>query len=88
METKKGVTQTWWIIVAAVIAFVVVILILVWFKGGGEKLFGGIDTQIEGLKDKDNDGVANTFDKCPCDPKIGSNIPEGQVCQPIAGCIP
>ena len=77
MKTKKGVAQTWWIITAAVIAFVVVILILVWFQGSGGKLFGGIEEQIGGLQDRDKDGIADAFDKCPCDKEIGQEFPEG-----------
>ena len=76
-------------IILAIAIAVVVILILVWFQGSGGKLFGGINEQIGGLGDKDKDGIADTFDKCPCDPKIGSELAEGKQCgPPISGCEP
>jgi len=43
---KKGSSEIWWIIAAAVIAFLVVIFVLMWFKGSGEKIFGGVNTKI------------------------------------------
>ncbi|MDP3733778.1 MAG: hypothetical protein Q8R37_00985 [Nanoarchaeota archaeon] len=86
---KKGSSQVWWVITAAIIAFIVVILIIVWFQGSGGKLFKGIDEQITGLKsDKDNDGVGDLSDQCPCDPAVGSELEQGQICSPaIPGCV-
>ena len=76
-ETKKGMSQMWWIIATAIIAILAVIFIIIWFKGSGDKLFGGIDDTIGGLSDKDGDGVTDLFDKCPCDPNIKDKFPEG-----------
>ena len=84
---KKGMSEMWWIISSAVIALVVVILILVFFGGASGKTFGELNNRIGGLGDADKDNVANTFDKCPCNPTIGEVLPEGQNCgEPIPGC--
>lgn len=74
---KKGATQMWWIIVAAILALLVVIFMVIWFRGSGERSFDVIDKNIEGLNDKDGDNVADMFDKCPDNPSIGDEFPEG-----------
>ena len=56
----------WWILATAFIVLVIVVIILVFFKGGAEKLFGGLGTQISGFEDCDGDKVADFADKCPC----------------------
>ena len=73
---KKGDSNMWWIIIGAVIAIIVLVLMIVWFTGSGEKLFGSVNKNIGGLEDRDNDNVANVYDKCPCDPRYGEELPE------------
>ena len=69
----------WWIIAAAIIALLAVIFIIVWFSGAGQKIFGGLDDTIGGLKDYDLDGATDLLDKCPCD--AGQEIKPGELCQ-------
>jgi hypothetical protein len=73
LRTKKAQSQMWWIIIAAVIAVVVSVLIIMWFKGAGDKGFGGVSDTISKLDDSDKDDVADYFDKCPCEPASGLN---------------
>lgn len=61
---KKGASELWWLIGVAAVTLVVIILILFWFKGSGEGIFKSINNKIDQLKDSDNDGVADMFDKC------------------------
>lgn len=63
-NTVKAQSQTWWIIIAAVIAIIVAISIIIWFRSSGEKAVGGLGENIDKLKDTDNDGVADLFDRC------------------------
>ena len=77
---KKADSNMWWIIIGAVIVIIAAFLILVFFNRSGEKLFGNIDKNIEGLSDKDEDLVADIYDKCPCDSRYGDNLPDGEVC--------
>jgi len=65
----------WWIIVTAIIALVVVVIVLIGFGGGSSRLFGEVDTKITSLGDCDNDGVANMFDKCPCNAGFTDTVP-------------
>ncbi len=74
---KKGM-EMWWIIGAAVLALLAVIFLAIIFKSSGEKGFGFIDKNIEGLNDCDKDRVADLYDKCKYDPAIGEEFPEGR----------
>lgn len=65
--------MTWQQIVLALIAIIVVTFVIIWFKGGGEKAFGGLSDKISSLKDCDKDNVADMFDKCPCDAATKEN---------------
>ena len=76
-KEKKGMSQMWWIIATAVIAIIVVVLLIVWFKSSGGKLFENLDDTVGDLGDLDGDGVADIFDKCPCDSGIGEKF-EGE----------
>ncbi|MBI2666424.1 hypothetical protein HYX13_02315 [Candidatus Woesearchaeota archaeon] len=64
--SKKAMSEMWWILATAMIVLVVVAIILVFFKGGADKLFGGLGGQISGLDDCDGDKTTNSFDVCPC----------------------
>jgi hypothetical protein len=75
---KKGTQQMWWIIAAAIIAIIVVVFMILWFRSGGEKAYDGLSDKISGLGDYDKDGVADLFDKCPCEADIGDDWPEGK----------
>jgi flagellar basal body-associated protein FliL len=77
INEKKAQGHSFWIIITAIIALVVVVLIIMWFSGAGGKAFEEVEGKIGSLGDDDGDGVANMFDKCPCDPNIGSEFPEG-----------
>lgn len=72
---KKGVI--WPYLMAAIIALVVVILVIMWFRSSGGKAFGEVEEKLEGLEDTDGDGAVDMFDRCPCDPNIGGEFPEG-----------
>ena len=65
ITSKKAASEIWWVIMTAVIAIIVIILILIWFRGSGEKAFGGINNQLD---DADQDKVTNLFDQCPNTP--------------------
>ncbi|MBI2662270.1 hypothetical protein HYX11_02315 [Candidatus Woesearchaeota archaeon] len=80
-KNKKGDTSpVWWIIVTALLAILVVIFILIWFKGSGDKAFGGISKNLDSLGDFDNDKVANFFDRCPCIPILTVEEPNLKGC--------
>ena len=66
MKMKSKKAMTWQQIVLAIIAIVVVTLVIIWFNKGGKGAFGALEGKIGGLKDCDNDQVADMFDKCPC----------------------
>ncbi len=68
MMHKQAQTQMWWIILAALIAIIVAISIVIWFRSSGEKAVGGLGENIDKLKDADNDGVADLFDRCASTP--------------------
>ncbi len=74
-RAPRGMSEMWWLIATAVVALLVVILILFWFRGSGGTAFEVINKNIGGLGDKDGDKVADTFDKCPCDPSITDEWP-------------
>lgn len=81
IKNKKGdASPVWWIIVTALLAILVVIFILIWFKGSGDKAFGGIGKNLDSLGDYDNDKVANFFDKCPCTPVLTVEEPNLKGC--------
>ncbi len=77
-NSRKGTSQLWWIISAAVIAILALIFITIWFSSAGNKLFQGFDTTIGSLQDRDQDGVTDLLDKCPCDATIGNEYPSGR----------
>ena len=79
-NNKKGAAQLWWILMVAFIAIVAGILIMLWFRGGGEKLFGGIGEKIDEFGDCDKDRVSNMFDKCPCLSTKGSEMKDLRGC--------
>lgn len=65
MKNKKAVELSLNVVIIAVILLVVVVVVLAVFG----RLFGKeaeqIEKQIEGIGDKDGDGVIDIFDKCP-----------------------
>jgi len=83
-KNKKGIT--WQQLVLAILAVFVVVLVIVWFKGGGEKGFEFVKGKIGELEDSDKDSVADMFDKCPCDDRVGQEwtdeIDSKEKCEP------
>lgn len=55
-----------------VVIFALLLIFFIIFGGGWSLIFGkgldALDDQISFTGDKDNDGVINGRDKCPCDP--------------------
>ena len=80
-QNKKGMEQLWWIIIVAAIAILVMILLVLWFRGSGQKGFGVIDQNIEGLEDCDEDRTADIFDDCVCDAGDNDGCPAGEEAQ-------
>lgn len=77
---KKAQGRSFWIIITAIIALVVVVLIIMWFSKGGGKAFEEIEGKISSLGDCDGDGIANMFDKCPCNAVVGEENPAAVGC--------
>jgi nucleoside permease NupC len=84
---KKGIA--WQTIAIAIITIIVVTLTIFWFRRGGEAAVKGpAETleQLTGDTDIDGDGVANIFDKCPCDADVGREFtkqkPTKDACTP------
>jgi len=84
---KKGM-EMWWILAGAALAIFAVIILALVFKSSGEKGFGFIDKNIEGLNDCDKDRVADIYDKCKYDPAISDEFPAGTTaCGPQKECV-
>ena len=65
---NKGESAMWWLIVFAIVALVVAGLVIAWFYFTGGRATGAINTQLDLLRDYDDDRVSNMFDQCPCTP--------------------
>ena len=77
MESKKAEGKLIWIIVAIAIGLIYLAI----YTGVWKNLFGksvaGINENLASAGDKDNDGIINIEDKCPC---VSGTI-ENQGCQ-------
>jgi len=66
MKNKKAVEGIMWIVVVMVL----LLLFLLIYSGVLSKLYGKLFSEtsqhVSGTDDKDNDGVPNLADKCPC----------------------
>lgn len=63
---KRAASLPMTILVVAVILLIVLVIYLAIFQGLFKKEGDDISTRIDLLKDNDNDGVINMFDKCCC----------------------
>ncbi len=67
--TMNKKAQIWRYLVGGIIALAVIIIVIIIFSRGGEQASGGLSDKIAGVKDDDNDGVANMFDQCKDSPQ-------------------
>lgn len=65
---KKAMDMPMNVIIIALVLITVAIILIAVFTGMFRKEGSELDNKINGLSDCDDDGVANMFDKCPCDP--------------------
>lgn len=86
-KNKKG--MTWQQIVLAIIAVIVVVVVVMFFRSSSEKGFNFASDKIDALGDCDDDGFADLYDKCDCDPTVGDEwtelVKESKNCKPIDG---
>ena len=61
---KQGAMQMWTILSALVIAVVLILFISMMVKVGVDKGKDDLSSRVDSLKDADDDGVVDLFDKC------------------------
>ena len=69
IKTKKAQGMPLSMLIVALILITTAIIIIASFTGFWKTEGNELDNQIGKVDDCDEDGIANMFDKCPCDDK-------------------
>jgi uncharacterized membrane protein YvbJ len=71
-NSKKAVELPLNVIIIAALLLIVLIVMIAMFTGIFQKQTGQIRNYVNQLDDCDQDGTANMFDPCPCNPNTES----------------